>query len=562
MISVLLLALLIVMPKLALSGVVLKFRGCYKDSVDDRDLPLITHVGGVITENVDYDTCANLCRERKFFGRQWKNQCFCGNEMGKHGEADDPSDCNCDKDAANHGPDVNCVYEREERPAPPAITAGVEEELSIPLNTALDISSDMIRQPGADENTCANAASEDPLSKEECKQFARRRDQLPIGHNYFKEKEYQLTVLVSDSTEIGGCFILCYPGEELQCRLMYNDHAGSDKAVAGEKRYKLCKRTDDDGVSCTGSVGYGGYHCCTENTKCGDGQGDCDNDDQCEGDGFCGIGCVGNGFYSDQDCCKLCNGVDDCCTAANPCKAGSGKCTADDQCHGRAWCDVAGFCRDCSDGEANCCANAKQAGVDAGFADAWGCPEGYGGCTNSVDCKGNLVCGKFGESNCMAFDYFAGTSFTDGDKCCQKPECHGSDYNCCAEKQDGCLRGEGDCDDDAECNGALVCGRDNCHTMFSDDSDTWRNDEDCCINPNERYIYMDSGKCDSNKILSYEECNAEAQAGPQAKLNRYSTGAPYGCYRAAKDSVKEFFWGNNKDSDADCSSIYECRCHS
>ena len=44
---------------------------------------------------------------------------------------------------------------------------------------------------------------------------------------------------------------------------------------------------------------------------------------------------------------------------------------------------------------------------------------------------------------------------------------------CCMEDQK-CSFGQGDCDFDAECQGALVCGNDNCGSDFPDSS------YDCC----------------------------------------------------------------------------------
>jgi len=566
MISVLLLALSIVMPKLAHSGIVYKYRGCHKDDTNNRDLPEAK--GHPKT----YDECASECADYNFFGQQWFKECFCGNEMGKHGPADDSDNCNCDKNAAFHGNNVNCVYEKVVLPDPPAIT-GVDNALSgvIPESTALDISYDMIRQPSVDRNTCVNKSDEvdntqQNLSMEECKQFARRRDQLPIGYTYFLNTnfEHMLTVLDANDQEISGCFILCYPDKERQCRLMYNPVAtGSDKAVDNERRHKLCKRTDSTDVTCTATEGYGGYyHCCTEATKCDPGQGDCDNDDQCAGEGFCGTEC-GDGFRSDQDCCKLCDGVDDCCTEANPCSAGSGKCSLDAHCRGRAWCDNAGFCRDCSDGASDCCENAYYAALVND-----GCPEGHGGCTDDIHCEGDLVCGRFGQANCGAFMYLAGTTFTEQHKCCQRKECTGSDYKCCADKQGGCSYGEGDCDNDAECNepGALeelVCGRDNCQSKFGNvPGATWRPDEDCCIFVDERYIDRSYGVCAAPKMLSYEECDGEASTTNQEELNRKSEGRPFGCFKAvAENGEEEFFWGNNENSIVNCSDQHKCRCH-
>ena len=48
--------------------------------------------------------------------------------------------------------------------------------------------------------------------------------------------------------------------------------------------------------------------------------------------------------------------------------------------------------------------------------------------------------------------------------------------SCCSQAVDGyCKEGEGDCDDDSECEGELVCGFNNC---------AWNSTfDDCCAKP-------------------------------------------------------------------------------
>ncbi len=54
------------------------------------------------------------------------------------------------------------------------------------------------------------------------------------------------------------------------------------------------------------SVCTGGDSCCTEEYPCGEGEGDCDNDDHCEGDLVCGKNnCVGDTFEDADDCCVV-----------------------------------------------------------------------------------------------------------------------------------------------------------------------------------------------------------------------------------------------------------------
>ena len=81
--------------------------GCYSDS-PDRDLP--AYMGDTSNDN-----CATLCRQRgyKYMGRQWTQQCFCGNSFGKHGGSGSCGDVggNCNiKWAGFYGGWTNCVY--------------------------------------------------------------------------------------------------------------------------------------------------------------------------------------------------------------------------------------------------------------------------------------------------------------------------------------------------------------------------------------------------------------------------------------------------------------------
>ena len=74
------------------------YLGCFKDN-KDRDLPDKKNKG-------DKQSCAASCKEFKYFGRQWKQECFCGNSYGKHGET-----TGCDCDGSNIGSWKNCIYD-------------------------------------------------------------------------------------------------------------------------------------------------------------------------------------------------------------------------------------------------------------------------------------------------------------------------------------------------------------------------------------------------------------------------------------------------------------------
>jgi len=58
------------------------------------------------------------------------------------------------------------------------------------------------------------------------------------------------------------------------------------------------------------------------------------------------------------------------------------------------------------------------------------------------------------------------------------PPCDGGD-NCCTSSNQ-CGVGEGDCDDDNDCQGDLVCGQNNCQRGVGGN---FEGDDDCCENP-------------------------------------------------------------------------------
>merc|ERR1739838_611080 len=112
------------------------------------------------------------------------------------------------------------------------------------------------------------------------------------------------------------------------------------------------------------------------------------------------------------------------------------------------------------------------------------CLEGEGDCDDDGDCAGSLVCGT---DNC-------GSPFQDTHDCCyEETGCDAASFtasgcaegtNClldngrmsgtCCTSEFLCLEGEGDCDDDGDCAGSLVCGTDNCGSPFQDT-------HDCCM---------------------------------------------------------------------------------
>ena len=59
--------------------------------------------------------------------------------------------------------------------------------------------------------------------------------------------------------------------------------------------------------------------------------------------------------------------------------------------------------------------------------------------------------------------------------------CQNGGWSCCSSSNQ-CSIGEGDCDDDSECSGNLVCGTDNCDSNFQNGTNEQGefHQQDCC----------------------------------------------------------------------------------
>ena len=98
------------------------------------------------------------------------------------------------------------------------------------------------------------------------------------------------------------------------------------------------------------------------------------------------------------------------------------------------------------------------------------CGVGQGDCDDDTECEGSLVCGHLICMDSTITDCCTQSCNTDSD--CVHQECN-TEINGCRQdsyspnwlrcSQDSpCNDGEGDCDNDGECEGLLVCGNDNC----------------------------------------------------------------------------------------------------
>jgi len=241
------------------------------------------------------------------------------------------------------------------------------------------------------------------------------------------------------------------------------------------------------GQRCSGR-NYQGRRCCTPETPCDEGEGDCDGPgdggghdghDGCKGDLQCGSNnCrkFGLYFHEKDDCCEkpsTISSVPDSYVPGTPLEPKEGqRCRGRNYEPGRRCCTPS---EPCDEGEGDC------DGPDDG-----GQHDGHDGC------KGSLVCGT---NNCKKF----GAYYHEKDDCCEKPSaslikntsnveefpltarCRGRNFEpkgCCSIFTP-CVEGEGDCEDDADCDGDMVCGNNNCKAF----GDFFHAKDDCCVKP-------------------------------------------------------------------------------
>ena len=186
-----------------------------------------------------------------------------------------------------------------------------------------------------------------------------------------------------------------------------------------------------------------------------EGEGDCDNSNECRGGLVCGNNnCAqfGSVFHPKDDCCVRPRPEEN---SVNP----------GPRCQGR------------NVDTGRCCSAASP------------CVEGEGDCDNDQECGGDMVCG---DNNCQQFS----SIFHPKDDCCVKPpppvedftnivdlspRCQGRnvDTGRCCTAASPCVEGEGDCDNDQECGGDMVCGDNNCKQF----GDIFHPKDDCCVTP-------------------------------------------------------------------------------
>jgi len=110
-------------------------------------------------------------------------------------------------------------------------------------------------------------------------------------------------------------------------------------------------------------------------------------------------------------------------------------------------------------------------GDDCCGKDGYKCGKGEGDCDSHSDCQQGLVCGS---NNCARGEIW--TRFDKRDDCCTE-RCEGGD-DCCGKDGHKCGKGEGDCDNDDDCQTGLKCGTNNCKGPTFNHG--FLNADDCC----------------------------------------------------------------------------------
>jgi len=187
---------------------------------------------------------------------------------------------------------------------------------------------------------------------------------------------------------------------------------------------------DDDDCCMVPAPGCDGGDSCCKPGECQEGEGDCDSACDCYGDLVCGTDNCKTGFPGDRssfedtdDCCYMpvCDGGNSCCVNGI-CGEGEGDCDSNSDCNSNLVCGKdnckTGFPGDRSSFEdTDDCCMVPNSGCDGGddCCKDGNCGEGQGDCDSDSDCYGPLVCGC---DNCKTGWSGDRSSFEDNDDCC------------------------------------------------------------------------------------------------------------------------------------------------
>ncbi len=364
-----------------------------------------------------------------------------------------------------------------------------------------------------------------------------------------------------------------------------SDAAGSDtycnNVTCGEGEGDCDSDSEcEDGLTCVHDVGenYGfrsivdvceapaagsDTYCTT--ALCGIGEGDCDSDSECQSGLICSMD-VG-GSYGFRDIVDVCvedggsveaPGSNDYCQRVL-CGAGEGDCDSDSECQSGLVCatDVGatyGF-RDIVDVCVEDAGSGEPAGGDS-YCQSTLCGAGEGDCDSDSECQPGLVC---------ATDVGATYGFRDIVDVCVEDEGTGEPLGGDSYCQSTlCGAGEGDCDSDNECQSGLICATDVGTTygfrsivdvcVEQDDSDS---DNDSSGSQNLTYTIVDTNQtdCYSSSTGLVSDCSGEGQDGDYSGNQPDYTVSSDGL--TVTDNVTGLIWQQSSDITDDGTVDYD-----
>ena len=345
-----------------------------------------------------------------------------------------------------------------------------------------------------------------------------------------------------------------YNGDTGECQLALVDFLENPEGDNKAKVFYI----DVDAIPNIPMYCRGGYGCCHKDytNRCGDGDGDCNVDEDCVGSLICGSNNCKNwrsltGMWdSDDDCCER------RCTKEHPCKEGDGHCEDDNDCQNPGWLkcgdnlclDQTYFPRNIFTNNSetymystsdNCCYRPCSSRYNL-------CSEGEIGCLFDNDCEAGHYCKKdVPQPFCTEIDEcIAGNGKYEGlTYCGSNTECINTvgSFTCTCkpgfhdfQPLDGCIdidecaTGDTNCGENTDCwntVGSFLCG---CKIGFTGDQTKGCSDIDECSDPDwnsckKEYSFELSDKSNLNCDSKLEERNLNDGAFHKFRFSVIST---------------------------------------
>ncbi len=284
-----------------------------------------------------------------------------------------------------------------------------------------------------------------------------------VGAEYgFEDPELDICDCPADSENGGGSFC----SEACPCEAGQGDCDDDSECAPGLRCFSDIGASfgldpDDDVCAvCPPSDAVGTIEFCTPECPCDIGQGDCDDDEDCDS----GLSCFSNvgtdfGFEDpDTDVCSDCPpasqvGGSSFCSEECPCETGEGDCDSDQDCAPGLTClSNVGTEFGYDDPDLDVCSGCPPPSSAGGLdfcSPECPCESGLGDCDSDLDCATGLRC-----FNDIGADFGYPAEI---DVCLQcAPDSEVGSFAFCTPDCP-CESGEGDCDNDSECAPGLVC---------------------------------------------------------------------------------------------------------